>query len=155
MSLQSTEVLKHLLKNNGLDWVMDIFGRNDRFLPNCIKQLDRITDAYRARGFDVAVSFTPESLETAAAKNSLKVRAFLQAFCVASSPEMLVMVWRILEGLRIQEIKMLYLGGHTFELTVALGPAGARQLSPLPWHAGRRQRGASAASHPVPCPSRE
>jgi hypothetical protein len=126
MSQQSGEVLRRLLLANNLGWVLEIFGPSDRFLPIWIDQLNQAAAEYRTR-FGVSVSFAPETLEAEAAKNPHKIRAFLQAFCVASSPAMLVMVWRILQGLKIQEIKMAYHERKSFELIVVLAPPWTNQ----------------------------
>jgi hypothetical protein len=126
MSQQSTEVLEHLLRVNNLEWVLDIFGPSDRFLPNWVKQLNEVAVGYRARS-GLTFSFTPEALEAEAAKSPHKIRAFLQAMCVASSPVMLVMVWRILQGLKIREISMAYRERDSFELIVRLAKPGAQQ----------------------------
>jgi len=126
MSQQSTEVLERLLRVNKLEWVLDIFGPSDRFLPNWIKQLNEAAAEYHAR-FGVSLSFTPETLEAEATKSPHKIRAFLQAICVASSPVMLVMVWRILQGLKIREISMAYRERDSFELIVRLARPEAEQ----------------------------
>jgi hypothetical protein len=48
------------------------------------------------------------------------VKAFLQALGATRSPEMLVMVWRILQGMRIQEIDMTYRERDSFRLRCVL-----------------------------------
>ena len=126
MSQNSTEVLERLLRANNLGWVLEIFRPSDRFLPVWIDQLNQAATEYRTR-FNITISFTPETLEAEAAKSPQKIRAFLQAFCVASSPAMLVMIWRILQGLKIREIKMAYRERDSFELIVVLARPGTEQ----------------------------
>jgi hypothetical protein len=46
---------------------------------------------------------------------------------MTKSPEMLVMVWRILEGLSIQGVKMTYQERQSFELVVTLADPGGQE----------------------------
>lgn len=123
MSQESTAVLERLLRSNNLGWALDTFGPRDRILPAWIAHLDQAAAQYHKR-LGVHLSLAPEVLEAEAAKNPHKIRAFLQAFCTVSSPDMLVMVWRVLQGLGIREIKMAYRERDFFELTVVLERPG-------------------------------
>jgi hypothetical protein len=122
MTNDSTAALERLLRANGLDWVFELFDPKERFLAVWIEHLNHVAAKYHEL-HGVAVSFAPETLELEAAKNPHKIRAFLEAFSVASSPGMLVMVWRILEGLKIRDVHLTYSECNSFELTVVLsGP---------------------------------
>ena len=55
------------------------------------------------------------------------VRAFLQALGVSKNPDMLLMVWRILQGLSIREVVMKYREQEAFNLTVTLARPGEQQ----------------------------
>jgi hypothetical protein len=120
MSPQASHVLERLLRGNGLGWMMTIHDPSGRtVLPALLEQLGQVATAYRTR-IGVAVPFTPEALEAEAGQNPHKVQAFLQALCTSHSAEMLVMVWRILQGLSIREVTMNYKERDTFNLTVKL-----------------------------------
>src|SRR5262245_18865399 len=101
MTPQSPAVLERLLRNNDLGWLIDYHNSPDQVVPALIKQLDKVAVEFRDRVGHV-VPFSPEALEAEAANFPHKVRAFLQALATSSSTGMLVMVWRILQGLSIR-----------------------------------------------------
>jgi hypothetical protein len=91
-------------------------------LNNLLEQLDAVSTECRRR-VRVDIPFTPEALTAEAAKNPHKVRAFLQALVTTRTVEMLVMVWRILQGLTIQQVDMKYREEQEFDLVVILADA--------------------------------
>jgi hypothetical protein len=117
MSQQPVEILERLLRDNGLGWMWG--PHRDQVVPAFVEQLNKVSIEYRNR-IQQDVSFSPEVLETEAARNPHKVRAFLQAFAAPCSTHMLVMVWRILQGLKIWGITMTYTEEKEFSLTVTL-----------------------------------
>jgi hypothetical protein len=124
MNQQSAAVLESLLRGNDLGWIIDLYGPNDRLIPSLLEQLDRVTAEYRSR-IREDVSFTPEALTAEAERNPHKVQAFLEALRATQSPEMLVMVWRILQGLSIWKVEMKYQELEAFSLLVVLARPGA------------------------------
>lgn len=61
--------------------------------------------------------------------NPQKLIAFLQAIEETTSPEMLVMVWRIIHGDDIKSIVMSYHENQSFQLHVQLAEPGNGQIS--------------------------
>jgi hypothetical protein len=121
MSPEAPAVLERLLRSNGLGWLIDERtnpGQANQLVPRILRQLEQVETKYRERT-GITVSFSPETLETEAAQNPHKVRAFLQAMR-GTSPEMLVMVWRILQGLSIRSVDLKYREREEFSLTVTL-----------------------------------
>ena len=129
MSPQAPAVLERLLRSNGLGWMIDMYAPPDRAIPALLEKLDQVASAYRTRS-RVGGPFTPEALETEAEQNPHKVRAFLQALGTSRSAEMLVMVWRILQGLSIREVVLNYREREAFSLTVTLARPGDGQVAP-------------------------
>jgi hypothetical protein len=123
MTSESPAVLERLLRGNDLGWMIDMFAPRDRAIPHLLTQLDQVAKEYLKR-FPAIESFTPEGLELEAQKNSHKVRAFLQAMGITRSADMLVMVWRILQGLSIREVVMNYREQEAFRLVVILARPG-------------------------------
>ncbi len=119
MSQQSSAVLEQLLRDNDLGWTIDLPRSKDPALDSLLDRLDKATHEYRRR-IRVEVSFAPEALAAEAKNNPHKIRAFLQSLLTTRSPEMLVMVWRILQGLSIREVAMNYREQETFSLVVVL-----------------------------------
>src|SRR5882762_5063240 len=125
MSQQSFVVLERLLRNHGFNWLLDLDdhpGQKDQVIFALLEELKQVEAKYLER-IKVAVPFSPEALEAEASRNPHKIRAFLQAIRTSNTTEMLVMVWRILQGLNIREVTLKYRELNTFSLTVILaGP---------------------------------
>jgi hypothetical protein len=127
MSKEQARILERLLRANDLGGVLDAYAPSpDRLLDYLLECLDKVTAQYHAR-VGGSTSFAPEALEAEWSRNPHKIRAFLQATRMTKSPEMLVMVWRILQGLSIQEVKMKYYERKSFELVVVLAEPGSQQ----------------------------
>jgi hypothetical protein len=120
MNSTSTGVLEELLRENDLKWVIDWFVPPGRAIPALIRLLDEATAESRKRFGDAAPEFTEDVLLKESRQNPHKVRAFLQALAATRQPHMLVMVWRILQGMRIQEIDMTYRERDSFRLRCVL-----------------------------------
>ncbi len=126
MNMQNAGILERLIRSNDLGWIIDMYANKEGALPVLLEQLDRVAVEYRRR-FQVEIPFTPETLKAEAEKNPHRVRAFLQALAATRSPEMLVMVWRILQGLRIRQVDMNYREQESFSLVVVLARPGEEQ----------------------------
>jgi hypothetical protein len=123
MTPEYPAVLERLLRDNDLGWMIDMYARPDRAVPDLLEQLTRLTAEFQGR-FKYAVSFAPETLRAEAERNPHKIRAFLQALGATGNPDMLLMVWRILQGLTIREVKMSYREQQSFNLDVILARPG-------------------------------
>jgi len=130
MSQSSAEILETLLRTNGLGWMIDMYAPKDQAIPAYLDLLTRLAAEYRSR-CGVAVSFAPEDLQAEAERNPHKVQAFLQLLRPNRSPAMLVMVWRVLQGLSIRAVDMNYRERDIFRLSFMLarpGDSGQDQL---------------------------
>ena len=119
MTTDSPAVLERLLRAENLGWMIDMFRPGSDAIPHLLAQLNLFAEEYGNR-FQDDVQFTPEALEAEARRNPHKVQAFLQAMGTTHSPEMLVMVWRILQGLAIHKVTMNYCEQESFSLVVCL-----------------------------------
>jgi hypothetical protein len=123
MSQPSAEILETLLRKNGLGWMIDMCASKDQVVPAYVDLLSRVAAEYRSR-YGVAVSFTPEALQAESERNPHKVRAFLQLLHPNRLPAMLVMVWRVLQGLSIRKVTMTYCERESFRLSFTLARSG-------------------------------
>lgn len=125
MTTASGEILEGLLRENDLGWMIDMYSPTEHALPFLLEQLNTLTAEFRRRlGYEV--SFAPETLMRECERNPHKILAFLQALGVSRNPEMLLMVWRILQGLSIRELVMNYREQEAFSLVVTLANPGHR-----------------------------
>lgn len=130
MSQSSTEILEALLRKNGLGWLLDMVPPKDQAISAYINLLNRLAAEYLSR-CGVAAPFSPEALQAEAERNPHKVQAFLQLLRPNRSPAMLVMVWRVLQGLSIRAVSLNYRECESFRLNVTLarpGDGGQDQL---------------------------
>jgi hypothetical protein len=127
MKKEQAETLERLLRANDLGDVLDTYEPSpNHLLDGLVDCLDKVAAEHRAR-VGGSVSFAPEALEAEWSRNPHKIRAFLQAMRMTRSPEMLVMVWKILQGLNVQEVKMAYRMRESFELVIVLAVPGGQQ----------------------------
>ncbi|HEY7329945.1 MAG TPA: hypothetical protein VH592_20080 [Gemmataceae bacterium] len=133
MNQQSAAILEQLLRDNGLGWMIDRPESKDLALSSLLQQLDKV-GAEHSRRIQTNVSFTPQALATVAERNPHKIQAFLQALAITRSPEMLVMVWRILQGLSIRKVEMNYQELDIFRLTIVLAPPRLGQAEEESYH---------------------
>jgi len=103
--------------------MIDLYSPRDQAL---LEQLTRLNTEFRARfGYDE--SFTPEQLSAEAERNPHQIKAFLQALAATGKTDMLLMVWRILQGLSIRKVALNYVEQESFELVVVLARPGEEQ----------------------------
>lgn len=126
MTTESPAILERLLRDNDLGWMIDMYSPRDRAVPFLLDQLDSLTAEFRSR-FQCEVSFAPDALRGEAERNPHKIRAFLQALGASRNPEMLLMVWRILQGLSIKEVTMSYREQEAFSLNITLARHGEEE----------------------------
>ena len=99
--------------------MIDMYSPRDRAIPLLLDQLTRVTEAFRSR-FGSDVSFAPEQLKAESQRNPHKIRAFLQALAATGKTDMLLMIWRILQGLSIREVELSYVEQTSFRILVHL-----------------------------------
>ncbi len=126
MTPESPATLERLLRDNDLGWMIDMHAPPDRAVPVLLQQLASLTAEFQSR-FKHEVSFAPETLRVEAERNPHKIRAFLQALGASGNPDMLLMVWRILQGLSIREVTMSYREQESFSLNITLARPGEEE----------------------------
>jgi hypothetical protein len=120
MSSNSAEVLEKLLRDNELKWLIDWWLPPGQAIPALLGLLNAATKESRRLLGSSGPEFTVDMLVNESQQNAHKVKAFLQALGDTRKPEMLVMVWRILQGMRIQAIDMSYQERNHFRLRCVL-----------------------------------
>jgi hypothetical protein len=120
MSNVATDPFEKMIRDAGEGWLVDWYRPREQAVPHLQAVLRRVSDAAVRRMGGDAPSLTPKSLAATYEKNPHKVRAFLQVLDSVSSPDILVMVWRILQGMNIAAIRMAYDATGQFHLYVTL-----------------------------------
>jgi len=120
MSEAVIDPLEDVIRRAGEGWMIDWYAPKHDALPRLREILRRANEWGRARFGGNAPQLTPEAIVNDYAGNPRKVRAFLQVLASAGTPQALVMVWRILQGMDIAAIHMEYDQGQPFRLHVRL-----------------------------------
>jgi hypothetical protein len=121
----ATDPFENIIRASGQGWLIDWYAPKEQALPNLRKILATANARGRTRLGGNAPTLTPESLVAEYERNPHKVGAFLQVIGSVATPDILVMVWRILQGMNITELRINYLTEHTFEMAVRLSSADA------------------------------
>ena len=118
MTAEQVDRAQEVLKECGLDWWARTSGGHDAFSAHLTEVMENFAGEYVRRFGGRMSSFAVFELYP---RKKSKVRAFLQAVVSSATPKMLVMVWRIQEGMNIEAIEMNYsLSKESFSLTVTL-----------------------------------
>ena len=112
--------LEEVIRKAGEGWLIDWHKPSDQALPHLRKILSDANDWGKQKFAGNAPTLTPDAIVNTFAKNPHKVRAFLQVIGSVGSPKFLVMVWRILQGMNIQAVKLQYESDKPFFLSVRL-----------------------------------
>lgn len=111
---------EQIIRDSGQGWLIDWYAPKEQALPD----LRTILATANARGRQLldedAPELTPDSLVREYARNPHKVSAFLQVVGSVATPDILVMVWQILEGRAISHLTVNYLSKQVFQMTVRL-----------------------------------
>jgi hypothetical protein len=118
--IQRDSQLERIIRDAGEGWILEWTPPRSGAI-NYIQQLIQSTEE---RGKERFGQNAPEISEnTIVAEynaNPEKIRAFLQALGSTQSADILLMVWRILEGMEIEDIKMEYSAQKSFNLQIRL-----------------------------------
>ena len=100
--------------------MIDSFEPAEQALPHLRRVLAEVDQESRRRLGGNAPRFGEETLAQEHERNPSKVVAFLQALATTTSPHMLLMVWRILQGMKIASVEASYQEQSAFRLVVRL-----------------------------------
>lgn len=112
--------LIQLIRGSGEDWLLRIEGSEEQSAGAVRHRLDAAYAAYREKFPDPLPGepeFNDETVRAETSANPHRFRALLQAIS-ASSPMMVALVWRVIQGGIIQRIDMRYLYESIFEMRV-------------------------------------
>ena len=122
MSTVAPDAFESMIREAGEGHLIDWHAPRAEALA-CLRDCLRLADERAAQRLGVrAPQLTPDRLEEEHRRNPHKVRAFLQVL-KSASPEMLVMVWRILQGMAVAGMELEYQADASrFRLCVRLSP---------------------------------
>ena len=120
MSVIAPIDLEEAIRQSGEGWVVDGFGPPSEAMGLIRGTLEEVNRAARSRLGRDAPDLSEPALLAEYARNPLRVRGFFQALGVSRTPEMLLMSWRIIQGMAIKEVELGYRQRESFEIRVIL-----------------------------------
>ena len=119
----TTTDLEQLIHESGQDWLIRSYVPQEDAIPHLVGLLDEVDIRAKQRWGENAPRML-EWLPREARRNPHKIKAFFQALGATDSPDMLLMVWRVLEGRTVAGIELAYKLQQRFKLKVILSAEG-------------------------------
>lgn len=120
MSVTAPTTLEAAIRQSGEGWLIDHHAPPEKAMGR-IRQtiIDVQKEATQHLGTS-APTISEESLLQDYQTRPIQVRAFFQALGGSRSPQMLLLVWRIIQGMEIESVQINYRRQTSFEATVIL-----------------------------------
>ena len=120
MSASTASALEQTIRQAGEGWLIDRFAPPEGAIDHLRQTLAAVDQRARELLNGDAPDFSEAAIVKEYAHHPQQVRAFFQALGGSRSPEMLLMVWRIIQGMEIRRIDVGYQRQHEFRLEVKL-----------------------------------
>ena len=120
MSTLNSSALEQIIRKSGEGWLIDTFAPPEKAIDHLRQTLASVDRRARELLDGNAPDFSEEAIANAFTSHPQRMRAFFQALGGSRTPEMLLMVWRILQGLEIRRIEVGYVRQNEFRLEVEL-----------------------------------
>jgi hypothetical protein len=100
--------LEDVIRRSGEDWLIDEQGPRSEVLDRIRKTLAEVERLANERGMGRSVILNDKALIAESERNPANLKGLFQAIGAAASPEMLLMVWRVLQGMEIKDLSIAY-----------------------------------------------
>jgi hypothetical protein len=120
MTQLATKSLEEAIRDAGEGWLIDWFAPSDKAIANLQQLLEDVTRLARERLKGNAPDLTEGALVDLYNRYPSKVKGFFQVLGGTRTAEMLLMAWRIIQGMEIKDIEMEYRRQHHFHIRVTL-----------------------------------
>lgn len=120
MSTNPPTNLEEAIRQSGEGWLIDWFSPPSEAMNHILRILSEVDQRAIARLGGNAPTVSDSSLLTEYKRNPQKVKGFFQALGAARDPEMLLMAWRIIQGMEIKTIELSYFRQKSFDVRVVL-----------------------------------
>jgi hypothetical protein len=120
MSASNPSALEQTIRQAGEGWLIDGFAPPEKALEHLRQTLASVDRRARELLNGNAPDFSEAAIANEFAIHPQEVRAFFQALGGSRTPDMLLMVWRVLQGMEIHRIELGYVRQNEFRLQVEL-----------------------------------
>jgi hypothetical protein len=120
MSTSSPSTLEEAIRHSGEGWLIDWFMPREGAIPRISQMLEAVHREARDRLGSEAPDISAAALVQEYRRSPQQVRGFFQALGGTRTPQMLLMVWRIIQGMEVRDVRLSYRRQEVFELEVIL-----------------------------------
>lgn len=120
MTTSASRTLEDVIREAGEGWLLDRLPPPGGALQTLREKLNAIQQEARSRLHDSTLAPSEDVLVREYQTNPSQVRAFLQSLGGSRTPVMLLMAWRVVQGLSITKVEMDYQEGVSFFMKVVL-----------------------------------
>ena len=120
MTASSALSLEEAIRQSGAGWLLGWFPTPEAALDHIRKTLQAVDEEARIRLEKNAPELNESVLLAEFSRNPQQVRGFLQALGRTTTPEMLLMAWRIIQGMSVKNVEINYTRERSFEASVVL-----------------------------------
>lgn len=120
MSTSAPSTLEEVIRRSGESWLIDSFGNAEESIRHLRQTLESVNRLACERLKDDAPDLSDAAILELYQQHPLKVRTFLQALGGTRTPDMLLMAWRVIQGMEIKEVSLSYQRQKDFRLRVVL-----------------------------------
>lgn len=112
--------LEDAIRRSGEGWVIDWFDPPSQSMNHIRQALAAVNQRAEERLGGNAPNLTESALLAEYRRNPERVRGFFQALGLSRTPDMLLMVWRVIQGMDIKSVELSYVRQQSFELRAIL-----------------------------------
>jgi hypothetical protein len=125
MNAHTELTLEDAIRKSGEGWIIDTFAPKEAAIGHILQTLGAVDRLAGVRLGKSAPNLSAQALVEEFGRNPARVRGFFQILGGSRTPEMLLMVWRIMQGMEIEEVRFSYRRHHEFHVFVVLvSPSG-------------------------------
>ena len=120
MRTLQAQTLEAVIREAGEGWLIDRSSSPAEAVNRLLRTLDAVGSLARERLGGEAPDFSEAAIVAEFQHRPAQVRGFFQALGGSRTPEMLLMVWRVIQGMEIKRIDLAYERQQACELSVIL-----------------------------------
>jgi hypothetical protein len=120
MSPTSVSSLEEAIRHSGEGWLIDSFAPPSEALNHIRRVLAAVCDRAQQRLAGNAPDLRESAIVQEYRRHPSQVRGFFQALGGTRTPDMLLMVWRIIQGMEIKYVQLSYERQQLFRARVIL-----------------------------------
>lgn len=120
MSTLQAQTLEEAIREAGEGWLIDRSSSPAEAVTRLLRTLKDVGNLARERLGGEAPDFSESAIVAEFQRRPAQVRGFFQALGGYRTPEMLLMVWRVIQGMEIKRIDLSYERQQSYELSVVL-----------------------------------